>query len=188
MKDIQVTMQETMRLEFVPTGDIPDIDLYVDQIITLLEGRLGENRRTADEKVITKTMINNYSKDGLLKRIKGKKYSRQHVMMILLICGLKRGMAVQDIGRILKGLDELLDSGDGAYDAQMAEPIYDLWGRVQTSAVQQLPAFVQQQLEALGRTAKDDPLPAIMVLTEIAALCSRTAEALVDESFPEKKK
>lgn len=187
MKDLGVTMQSTMQEVFLPAGDIPDIDLYVDQIITLLEGRLGGTRRTADEKIITKTMINNYSKDGLLKRIKGKKYSKQHVMMVLLICGLKRGMAVQDIARVLSGLDERLEGENGGYEPGLAGELYDLWGRVEANTTATLPGYVLEQLDGLAG-GKDDPLPAIMLLTEIAALCRRTAEALIDESFPEKQK
>ena len=72
MKDLNITMQNIIQPEYIGQNEIPDIDLYVDQIITLLEGRLGQNRRGKDDKVITKTMVNNYSKDGLLKRIKGK--------------------------------------------------------------------------------------------------------------------
>ncbi len=189
MKDLKLTIQASMEREYIKKEDIPDIDLYVDQIITLADGHLGRNKRNADDKVITKTMINNYSKDGLLKRIKGKKYSRQHIMMILLICGMKRGMAVQDIARILSGLDERLEGAQGGYDFDEADQIYQNWGLAGQLVENALPGFVLDLSERLSSAAgKDDPLPAIMILTEIAAQCGRTAQALIDESFPEKKK
>ena len=80
MKDLNRIMEMTMNQAYIQKNEIPDIDLYVDQIITLLEGRLGQNKRNAADKVITKTMINNYSKDGLLKRIKGKKYYKEQFL------------------------------------------------------------------------------------------------------------
>ena len=183
MKEFKDMMQQ----DYISAADIPEIDLYVDQIITLLEGNLGKNKRTPDEKVITKTMVNNYSKDGMLKRIKGKKYSKQHIMMILLICGLKRGMAVQDIARIFAGLDDRLAGEEGGYNKPAVEQIYDDWGNVGNIVAQSLPGYAEGLAAQLSKNPEDS-LPAIMVLTEIAAQCSRTAQMLIDESFPQKKK
>ncbi|MBQ8917908.1 MAG: DUF1836 domain-containing protein, partial [Oscillospiraceae bacterium] len=175
--------------EYIEQNEIPDIDLYVDQIITLLDGRLGQNKCGKDDKVITKTMVNNYSKDGLLKRIKGKKYSKEHIMMMLLICGMKRGMAVQDIARVFAGLEGNLSNEKGEYLPEAVSALYAGWGEVGTRVADTLPEFIGNMVNQMSFAGgKDDPLPAIMVLTEIAAQCSRTAEALIDESFPEKKK
>lgn len=179
--------KDMMRQEYIPAGDIPEIDLYVDQIITLMEADLGKNKRTPNEKVITKTMVNNYSKDGMLKRIKGKKYSKQHIMMILLICGLKRGMAVQDIARIFAGMDDLLAGAEEGYDKPAVEKIYKDWGETGKIVSESLPDYANGLVSQLAQNS-EDVLPAIMVLTEIAAQCSRTAQMLIDESFPQKKK
>ena len=62
------------------TKDIPSLDLYMDQIMTLFDVNLADNKRHEDDKLLTKTMINNYSKEGLLKPIKGKKYSKNHIL------------------------------------------------------------------------------------------------------------
>ncbi|MBP0963237.1 MAG: DUF1836 domain-containing protein [Oscillospiraceae bacterium] len=183
MKDFK----DMMKQEYISAVDIPEIDLYVDQIITLLEGNLGKNKRTPNEKVITKTMVNNYSKDGMLKRIKGKKYSKQHIMMILLICGLKRGMAVQDIARIFAGLEDHLSGDQEGYDKSAVEEMYADWGETGQIVTETLPEYAQGLVDRLSKEG-DDPLPAIMVLTEIAAQCSRSAQMLIDESFPQKKK
>jgi hypothetical protein len=189
MKNLQETMQSTMKPEYIGQSEIPDIDLYVDQIITLLDGRLGQNKRNAEDKVITKTMINNYSKDGLLKRIKGKKYSKEHIMMMLMICGLKRGMAVQDISRIFAGLEAELSDQSGGYSSQAVSELYSGWGEVQRCVSNGLPEFVCDAVNQIGfMESENETIASIMVLTEIAAQCSRTAEALIDQSFPEKKK
>ena len=188
MKELKVTMQQTMAHEYIAAEEIPEIELYVDQIVTLLENNLGGLRRTEGEKLLTKTMVNNYSKDGLLKRIKGKKYSKEHVLMILLIVGLKRGLSVQDIGRLLSGEEDRLSSA-GGYAPEAVKELYSAYGKTGEAVSRTLPSYVEELLQTLGAGfGKDDPLPAILLLSEISALCSRTAQALIDESFPEKKK
>ena len=62
--------------------DIPAIDLYVDQIINLVSGKLSEGSERFYDRQLTKTMINNYSKEGLINEIKGKKYNKEQIMQI----------------------------------------------------------------------------------------------------------
>lgn len=82
--------------------EIPNIDLYLDQILTLASDRLAQNRRS--DKLLTKTMINNYSKDGLIKPVKGKKYSREHIVQMLLVYSLKQTLSIGEIKRALDGV------------------------------------------------------------------------------------
>ncbi|WP_343377278.1 DUF1836 domain-containing protein [Ligaoa zhengdingensis] len=89
----------------IAPAELPDIDLYMDQIITLFESRMGGNRRRPEDKLLTKTMINNYSKEGLLQPIKGKKYSRDHILQMLMIYNLKQTLSIQDIKALFGALD-----------------------------------------------------------------------------------
>jgi len=184
MKDLKKSMEELMKQEFIPSEEIPSIDLYIDQIITLLDERLSRSKRTPGDKVITKTMINNYSKDGLLKRTKGKKYSKDHVLMMVLICGLKQGLAVQDIARILSGLESRLSNADGGYRHETVDQLYTAYVTAGDITAATLPDYIDNMVQLLGDAGSDDPMPAIMVLTAVSALCKRTAEGLIDECFP----
>ena len=56
--------------------DVPDIDLYMDQVTTLLNSKFEAFKRNDDDKLLTKTMINNYAKFHLLPSPKKKKYSK----------------------------------------------------------------------------------------------------------------
>ena len=67
------------------TKDIPSLDLYMDQIMTLFDDHLQDNKRFVDDKLLTKTMINNYSKAGVIKPVKGKKYTKEQIIGMLLI-------------------------------------------------------------------------------------------------------
>ena len=77
--------------------DIPQIDLYMDQILTLVNDGLEGNKRKPEDKLLTKTMINNYSKEHLIMPVKGKKYSREHMMQMLCIYRLKQMLAMSDV-------------------------------------------------------------------------------------------
>lgn len=62
------------------SDEIPAIDLYVDQIINLVAEKLKQSSERFHERQLTKTMINNYSKDGLITPVKGKKYTKEQVI------------------------------------------------------------------------------------------------------------
>jgi hypothetical protein len=81
--------------------DFPEIDLYMDQVMQLFESKLSYTKRNPDDKILTKTMINNYAKDNLLMKIKNKKYTKNHLILIGLIYNLKGALSLTDIKTIL---------------------------------------------------------------------------------------
>lgn len=80
---------------------LPDIGLYMDQVITLLQ-RAFDGMLPPGE--ITKSMVNNYVKAGLLRRPQGKKYSREHLAVLLEIAVLKQALSMEEIAQVLKTL------------------------------------------------------------------------------------
>lgn len=90
--------------------DIPELDLYMDQVIQLFEKKFEATKRTSDEKILTKTMINNYSKGKLFFPIKNKKYSREHIMLINMIYEMKTVLSIKDIKHTVSKLNsEMID-------------------------------------------------------------------------------
>lgn len=90
----------------IKLDEIPEIDLYMDQVIQLFESKLGQQKRKDDEKILTKTMINNYAKGKLLLPIKNKKYSKEHIILMSLIYNLKGALSINDIKL---SLDEIIN-------------------------------------------------------------------------------
>ncbi|WP_188454070.1 DUF1836 domain-containing protein [Virgibacillus oceani] len=86
--------------------DIPDIDLYMDQVIQLFEKKYEGQKRNADEKVLTKTMINNYAKGKLFFPVNNKKYSKEHLILISIIYQLKGALSINDIKLTLENLNK----------------------------------------------------------------------------------
>lgn len=86
--------------------DIPAIDLYLDQILSLVSDKNAASAPRYRERALTKTMVNNYSKDGLISPITGKKYSRAHIIEMLLVYALKNTLSIEEIKRVLTGVRE----------------------------------------------------------------------------------
>lgn len=88
--------------------EMPEIDLYMDQIIQLFDHKYKDKKRNDEEKVLTKTMINNYAKGKLFIPIKNKKYSKKHLILISLIYQLKGALSINDIKATLDGINTKL--------------------------------------------------------------------------------
>ena len=86
------------------SGEIPNIDLYIDQILTLVADKNSASSTRYLENHLTKTMINNYSKEGVIMPVKGKKYTKEHIIQMLLIYSLKNSLSIGEINRLIQGI------------------------------------------------------------------------------------
>ena len=86
---------------YIKASMLPDLDLYVDQITTFLTRHLAKTIRFEDDKIMTKTMINNYTKNHLLPPPDKKKYSRDHILLMIFIYYFKNFLPISDIKTIL---------------------------------------------------------------------------------------
>ena len=94
------------RIDYVRPDDIPNIDLYMDQVTTFMEKELASSKRHEDDKILTKTMINNYAKNNLLPPPVKKKYSKEHLLIMIFIYYFKNFLSIKDIETLLKPITE----------------------------------------------------------------------------------
>ena len=94
------------RIDYVKSTDIPNIDLYMDQVTSFMEKELKSTKRNDDDKVLTKTMINNYAKNDLLPAPIKKKYSKEHLLLLTIIYYFKNILSMKDIETLLKPITE----------------------------------------------------------------------------------
>lgn len=87
--------------------DIPNIDLYMDQVTTYLNDKFANTKRLEDDKLMTKTMINNYVKSRLLPSPEKKKYTKDHMMVLIMIYFFKNIISINDVNKLIT---PLLDS------------------------------------------------------------------------------
>ena len=105
--DIKETLESILsKINLIDANDIPNIDLYMDQVTTFMESHLGNLKRSPDDKVLTKTMINNYAKNHLLPSPDKKKYSRNHMILLTFISYFKNVLPINDIKTLMSGITE----------------------------------------------------------------------------------
>ena len=90
-------IEKEVQKSSITSKDIPDLDLYMDQIMTLFDSHLANNKKNEDDKLLTKTMINNYSKSKVITQVKGKKYTKEQIIQMLMIYQLKNNLSIQEI-------------------------------------------------------------------------------------------
>lgn len=85
----------------VSPSDLPNIDLYMDQVTTFMDSHLDHSKRYPEDKILTKTMINNYTKNRLLPPPDKKKYSKDHMLLLIFIYYFKNILSMTDIQKLL---------------------------------------------------------------------------------------
>ena len=94
--------ETTLNFHIPHWEELPNIELYSDQVIKYLEDYLEPFHTDKSEKIITNTMINNYVKQGVIKPPVGKKYNKSHLAHLFVICLLKQVYSIHDIKVLIK--------------------------------------------------------------------------------------
>lgn len=117
IKDTKAVLKSILasisQINYVEPGDIPNIDLYMDQVTTFMDEHLRSSKRYEDDKVLTKTMINNYAKNNLLPPPVKKKYSKEHVLVMIFIYYFKNILSIKDIETLLTPITDKYFNGGG---------------------------------------------------------------------------
>jgi hypothetical protein len=99
-------IDQLKKLDYINPDDIPNIDLYMDQVTTFMDVHLKSSKRYSDDKLLTKTMINNYTKNNLLPSSNKKKYSKEHILLLIFIYYFKNILSISDIQSMFNPLTE----------------------------------------------------------------------------------
>lgn len=172
--------------------DFPEIDLYMDQVMQLFENKLSYTKRYDDDKVLTKTMINNYAKGKLLMKIKNKKYSKNHLILMGLIYNLKGGLSLSDIKTTLTPI--ISDFEDGK-----DYPLYDVYKLFldiyseNLDTVQHTSHEIQDNVENLIKNSNsnlgdfEEQFLSICAFISMSNLYRRMAEKIIDNCLMNSK-
>lgn len=93
-------------IDYIKPEDIPNINLYMDQVTTFMDEHLKSLKRFEDDKMLTKTMINNYTKNDLLPSPDKKKYTKDHMLLLIFIYYFKNVLSISDIKSVLGPLTD----------------------------------------------------------------------------------
>ena len=114
-------------LDYIKPDEIPNIDLYMDQVTTFMEENLASTKRHEDDKILTKTMINNYAKNKLLPPPEKKRYSREHLLMLIFIYYFKSILSISDIQSILNPITDKY-FGKGSSEMSLEDIYKEVFG------------------------------------------------------------
>lgn len=189
-------LKKLNEIDYIDPDEIPNIDLYMDQVTTFMDEHLAACRRTDDDKILTKTMINNYTKNDFLPPPVKKKYSKEHMYLLIFLYYFKNVLSINDIQKIFKPLTEMFYSNKSEHVSM--EEIYRAifrMERIQTDnltkdilrrykASQNLFPEVTDEAEAdfLSRFA------VICLLSFDAYMKKQIVEWLIDETLSENDK
>ena len=113
---IESIIAKMRTINYVQPGEVPNIELYMDQVTKFMDEYLESSKRFSDDKLLTKTMINNYTKNNLLPSPEKKKYTKDHMYMLLFIYYLKNILSISDTKAILKPLTDNFFNKNGEID------------------------------------------------------------------------
>lgn len=152
---IQGILNRLDTLSYIRPEEIPNIDLYMDQVTTFMDAHLGATKRYPEDKVLTKTMINNYAKNNLLPAPNKKKYSKEHILLLIFIYYFKNILSINDIEELFRPIT----AGHFALkDGLPLEEIYREIFALEAKEMEHLKEDVKSKYERAGKTFADDAL------------------------------
>lgn len=124
---VRELLKKMETLNYIKPGDVPNINLYMDQVTTFMDEHLRDVKRHENDKILTKTMINNYAKNDLLPSPIKKKYSREHIYILTFIYYFKNMLSISDIQKVLNPLTNKFFDKDSKPDLDtIYKEIYEL--------------------------------------------------------------
>lgn len=191
--EIEKLVSSIKPIQNIELSDIPMLDLYMDQVIQLFENKFSETLRNTKEKVLTKTMINNYSKDKLFMGAKNKKYSPEHIIILSLIYQLKGGLSINDIKTSLNPIVKSIEENDD-YSVEHFYDLYlDIFKQDTTAYVATINARIAELTKFTSNADENlkDFENNLLILTSLITMSNlyrKTAEKLIDQYLTNSEK
>jgi len=158
---------------------LPDIDLYMDQVITYMEKQMNVFVNSDDDKIITPSMINNYVKYKQIPSPIKKKYSKEHLGYLLTICMLKQVLPINDISDLISTQRDKMEMSE----------LYNSFCEVQDEALKAMTDRVQAAVSSADTSENqyEDALSKLAIKLATEANASRIAAEKILNILERKK-
>ncbi|MBV4430304.1 DUF1836 domain-containing protein [Clostridium tyrobutyricum] len=200
-EELKKILEKFSDFEQLKFYNIPDIDLYMDQVTTFVEEKLGYLKRNEEDSALTKTMINNYTKAGILMPPNKKKYSKHHMVFIILTYYLKQILSINDIQRLFSPIVKSINSGEN-HDKDL-ENIYNCFLEIEKNEMDKFIRDLKDKIglddsefknseDSIGQTSKkinidkegiNSLIIMVIMLVVKANIEKRMAEKIIDKFF-----
>lgn len=172
------------RIECIQTEDIPNIDLYMDQVTTFMDSKLRSTTRYPEnDKILTKTMINNYAKNDLLPPPLKKKYSKEHILVLIFIYYFKSILSIGDIENLMKPITEKYFKTEEEFDL---ERVYKEVFSLEKTQIDLLKNDVKEKFKQAENTFLDAPEQDRDFLQKFSFICLLSFDVYVKKLMIEK--
>ncbi len=196
-EEIKKLIGDVAQLNEISLSDIPSIDLYMDQVTTFFENKLGHLKRDEKDPILTKTMINNYTKGKILMPPYKKKYSKEHIVLLILIYNLKQVLSMADIHSLFSPIIDEKNDLDRKLDRNLdsnisIEEIYSAFIEIKENELENFSNEIDERINVIKeKTLNMDSekhdlvelLLIVMMLINQATVQKRLAEQIIDQFF-----
>lgn len=142
-------LESLSRIDYIKPEELPNIDLYMDQVTTFMDQQLGSSKRYEEDKILTKTMINNYAKSNLLPPPIKKKYSKEHMLMLIFIYYFKNILTISDIESVLNPISKKYFGNKGDFSL---EDVYNEVFQLEKDEVSYLQKDISEKFQISQQT------------------------------------
>lgn len=180
---VRALLRKMERVNYIKPSEVPDIDLYMDQVTTFMDEHLKSCKRYEDDKMLTKTMINNYTKNNLLPSPTKKKYSKEHMLLLIFIYYFKSFLSISDIQKIFEPLTERFY---GKVEGISLEDIYKEVYRFERHQIDYYVKSVIRQYQKAEETFQDAKEEDREFLTTFSFICMLSFDVYCKKMMIEK--
>ena len=180
---LESILESLSKMEYIKSSKIPDIDLYMDQVLTFMNGNLDNVKRYDSDKVMTKTMINNYAKNHLLPAPDKKKYTKEHMMVLMFIYYFKNVLSIGDIQSILNPLTDRYFANGRELNL---EKIYEEVFTLEKGQIEQLKETLTKDYERAGNTFTEEAEEDKQFLQLFSFICMLSYDIFIRKQIIEK--
>lgn len=175
-------LESISRIDYIKPEQIPNIDLYMDQVTTFMEEGLEQTKRYPQDKILTKTMINNYAKNNLLPPPVKKKYSREHILALIFIYYFKNLLSIKDIETLLEPITGRYFGSGGFSMTQIYEEVCALEKSRIDPMAKDIARIYKSSLDTFSDAPEDDQ----KMLQNFSFICSLAFDVYVKKQVIEK--
>lgn len=190
-------IRQWVHSDYIKPEDVPEIELYMDQVTTFMDSHIGKTFNASDEKILTKTMINNYTKNALIPPPNKKKYTKNHIFLLIYIYYFKNVLSISNIQCLLKPMtDQFFEAGK-----EEAINFSSIYGNIMNGILehhQRIKENIDETLEFAKQIFAEDEGIDNQYLNDFAMICllsydvflrKRLVEQMIENLYkPEDKK
>lgn len=183
-ESIMDIIKKLREIDYISPSDIPNIDLYMDQVTTFMDSHLHSTARNpGEDKILTKTMINNYTKNDLLPPPMKKKYSKEHVLLLVFIYYYKGILSINDIQTLFGPLTSRFFHNGKEFNL---ESIYKEAFGMANEQMEALKEDVREKYRAAQETFSSAPQEDADFLRKFAFICTLSFDVYLKKLMIEK--